>query len=278
MKHLIVIIALTSALSAQTVAGGKSVWGGKAVLGAAAASGGGPITCVQGGPGCTHTTALTKDCGGGNTGCGLAYGSNVTNGNCLHFIAAVGASASNTTPANISIQDATNGAGKDSGNNSWTCGTQVNTTPNSGSYTSVGVLACAAPVTQSTGADTVTIKLSYATDTAFTIFETHGLADCAIDTSASAQVTTGGTSITSGAYSTALANEFAIANVGDDEACLSGQTAGSGFTLVTPPSCTSIGYGSEYQIYSSTQSGVTASISYSSVGSSALEFGVWVFK
>jgi hypothetical protein len=231
------------------------------------------IVCVQGGAGCTNTAAMTVDCGGGNTGCGKAFGVNVTNNNYILFIGVTGPAAVNTTPATINTPT-------DTVSSSWTCGTQTNFTAGGALANWVGINACIAKFTHATAADTVTAHLSTNGDLSFTIFEVNGLATGAIDTTATAEVNSGASSATTGTYTTTAANEIVIGNVADDEQCLTGGSAGTGFTLITQPSCTSIGYYSEYQIYSSTQSGATASINFTGDDNSVVEIGfkVYTFK
>ena len=88
-----------------------------------------------------------------------------------------------------------------------------------------------------------------------------------IDTTATATPNGGSATITSGTYSTAQAAEVAVAFARSDTAGTTDTySAGTGFTL--PAACTDANPNGnqgacEYQIYSSTQSGVTAALSTS---------------
>lgn len=77
---------------------------------------------------------------------------------------------------------------------------------------------------------------------------------------------TGGASVTTGTYSTAIASELAY-GVASAESTSGGWSAGTGFTAAqAAPGGNGVAAFSEYQIYSSTQSGVTAGVSGNSTG------------
>jgi hypothetical protein len=102
-------------------------------------------------------------------------------------------------------------------------------------------------------------------DETITIWDISGLPTGALDTTACNDTTTpAGASFVSSTYSTAAANEIAIALFGDDNNCSSSftGTAGTGFTLTSLAgvSCSSMLGASETQIYTSIQSSVTAAI------------------
>ena len=80
---------------------------------------------------------------------------------------------------------------------------------------------------------------------------------------------TGGTSVTSGTYSTVQNNELAYA-IASAESASGSWTAGTGFTAAqAAPASQGVASFSEYQIYSSIQSGVTASVSGNTTGAAA---------
>ena len=87
--------------------------------------------------------------------------------------------------------------------------------------------------------------------------------------------------LTSNSYSTSVANEIAIAVYGDDNNCGPSWTGsfGSGFTLTAIASaCSSMLGASEYQIYTSTQSGVTASFTAGNSAGNPVSMRVTTFE
>jgi len=87
---------------------------------------------------------------------------------------------------------------------------------------------------------------------------------------------------TSGSYNTAVANEIAILGMSDDNNCDTSWTsgaAGSGFTLgPRQGTCTSMLGVTEYQIYSSTQSGATATLTTGNSSGNHVAAGVMTFE
>lgn len=109
----------------------------------------------------------------------------------------------------------------------------------------------------------------------------HNVTGTCADASASATSASAGATLTSTSYSTAAAQEIAFGIFADDSNSGPAWTgsAGSGFTLITKASSTvsMLGVG-EYQVYSSTQSGVTASINTGNSSGHAVAFAVETFK
>ena len=126
------------------------------------------------------------------------------------------------------------------------------------------------------GACTITVNLSSAVDYGIQLVEVSGL-----PTSGSFDVDIPGasssaTTLTSGTYSTATASEIALVITGDISNCQT-YTQGTGFTLLDTSTCTNLGQGAEYQIYSSTQTSVTAVITYNNSSTTGIIRGA-VFK
>jgi len=85
---------------------------------------------------------------------------------------------------------------------------------------------------------------------------------------------------TSGSYNTAVANEIAIMGMSDDNNCGSSWTGsqGTGWTSITQTTCTSMLGVAEYRIYSSTQSGATATLNTGNSSGNNVAAGVMTFE
>jgi hypothetical protein len=102
------------------------------------------------------------------------------------------------------------------------------------------------------------------------------LTSACIDQTASANPASATNPLTSGSYTTGTAQEFAVGFANDEANCQTFSNNG-GNTALTTPSCTQTGMGGVYQIYSTTQTGVTFKIGISPA-SDPMAFTVATFK
>lgn len=110
----------------------------------------------------------------------------------------------------------------------------------------------------------ITVVLGSSKDEVISVWQVgHTVTSSCQDKSATTSVASGATLTTSPAYTTSVANEFALALMADDANCGPSWTgtAGSGFTLGTAASaCASMLGAPEYQIYTTTQTSVNATL------------------
>jgi hypothetical protein len=202
------------------------------------------------------------------TSCTATFTSNLVSGHSIYAIILVDSPTSGSAPGTISVPptDSTNAG------NTFSCTTQVN-------YTSAlqyenGYLFCCAHVSTGGSKDVISVSINETVDIAMNISEFSNVG-CNIDANNSSSDQNVSPS-TSGSYSTTHANEIALAMQGDGNANppSGGWTAGAGFTLMSGG--VGLAYQPEYQVYTSTQSGVTASISWSPATGGIIQGGFQV--
>lgn len=222
--------------------------------------------------------STTYDPGAAAGAWGLASGCTANAGDLIVVTNAVTSTTGSGNGQPTTVCDgATAMANCSSSTDTFTIGTTTCESPGSSICTSVA-WTCNA----TSGVKYVGATLSSSFDQSYAVLDiTHNVTSGCHDASAAATVLSALATLTSSAYTTATTQEIAIGVIADDNNCSTGftGTAGTGFTLVTLASaCASMLNASEYQIYSSIQTSVTASINTGTSAGNPLAMSVETFK